>query len=77
MIGKHQTISMPISFLVLTLNQKKSNLANARVSGCVRLSVRCVCGQLRGVTVERNDGPDYSAGNRGKIVVDGVDRSRG
>ena len=34
----------------------------------------CVCGQLRGVTLERNK-EDYSMGydNSGKIVVDGVE----
>ena len=32
----------------------------------------CVCGQLRGVTLERN-GEDYFAPDGGKIVVDGVE----
>ena len=31
----------------------------------------CVCGQLRGVTLERND-DDYYTIYGGKIVVDGV-----
>ena len=33
----------------------------------------CVCGQLRGVTLERNK-KDYSTGLGGKIVADGVEQ---
>ena len=35
----------------------------------------CVCGQLRGVTLERNKRGDYFTGvfSDGKIVVDGVE----
>ena len=36
------------------------------------LSVWCVCGQLQGVTLERNK-EDYYTGGDGKIVVDGVE----
>ena len=32
----------------------------------------CVCGQLRGVTLERN-GMDYDTSRGGKIVADGVE----
>ena len=32
----------------------------------------CVCGQLRGVTLERNK-KDYATLDGGKIVVDGVE----
>ena len=34
--------------------------------------MRGACGQLRGVTLERNKN-DYSTGGGGKIVVDGVE----
>ena len=35
--------------------------------------MRCVCGQLRGVTLERNKNDYYTGYNKdGKIVVDGV-----
>ena len=33
----------------------------------------CVCGQLRGVTLERNYWGDYDTLSGGKIVVDGVE----
>ena len=32
----------------------------------------CVCGQLRGVTLERNEEGDYGASSGGKIVADGA-----
>ena len=35
----------------------------------------CVCGQLRGVTLERNE-TDYEKGPSAKIVVDGVERKK-
>ena len=42
--------------------------------------MRCVCGQLRGVTLERNNTDyftgsyqDYEEGEGGKIVVDGME----
>ena len=34
--------------------------------------MRCVCGQLRGVTLERNK-TDYTTYDGGKIVADGVE----
>ena len=35
--------------------------------------MRCVCGQLRGVTLERNDTDYYTWNGGGPIVVDGVE----
>ena len=36
----------------------------------------CVCGQLRGVTLERNK-EDYCTMDGGKIVADGAERPNG